>query len=66
MYSVSALEEPKLALMATSAYKTGGFTAPPADLTLHVYDHCPYCTRVELFLVSLTPATCVCIIKSVH
>jgi len=45
MYSVSAIEEPTMALMATS-----GFKAPPADLTLHVYDHCPYCTRVELFL----------------
>lgn len=24
--------------------------APPANLTMHVYDHCPYCIRVELFL----------------
>jgi glutaredoxin 2 len=27
-----------------------GPKAPPANLTLHVYDHCPYCIRVELFL----------------
>jgi glutaredoxin 2 len=27
-----------------------GTKAPPANLAIHLYDHCPYCIRVELFL----------------
>ena len=45
MQSVAMPQQTSMAMAAVAGYKT-----PPADLKLHVYDHCPYCTRVELFL----------------
>eukprot|EP00667_Euglena_gracilis_P009405 EG_transcript_9558 len=49
--------EERLARLARMGFSTPASStsasfkkAPPANLTMHVYDHCPYCIRVELFL----------------
>lgn len=44
------IEERLARLAAMGAYTPAVRKQPPANLTLHVYDHCPYCIRVELFL----------------
>ena len=37
-------------MLARSLATAAAAAPPPPALTLHVYDHCPFCIRVDLFL----------------